>query len=151
MIELATELIETLCQQLGVAKDYLWPLLVRQAYISGFVKLGVCAGFFISLVVLAKSVKYWFIDTQKYVFTQQDSYFIPGLDKSGKETKINQVSRYTYHNSQDTEWLPITIHVALIAITFTLFLCLMTNIWDVFTALLNPEYYAIEQLINMLT
>ena len=126
MAEQVTQIIDSICERLGVAAEYLYPLLVRQAYVDGITALLGCLLFPASIVAL-------------YFFYKH--FFKP--DKEG-ETRWDKCFR------SDTELfvaLPMAgLVVAATVALFASFGCIGTAI----SAFVNPEWYAITSILNKL-
>ena len=125
------QVIDALAMKLGVAAEYLYPLMIRQAYVDGVAGL---LGYFITatlLIVTYKYTKYEFVELIKF-----DAYY-------------DLITRYKYAYRKDTEVVPSAITIALVAFSF-IFVCIsIFNTKNIIDAFVNPEWYAITKLLKL--
>jgi uncharacterized membrane protein len=114
--------LTALATKLGTTAEYLWGVLLKQAPITGLVHLALLT----SLVVMAV----WWTRVV--------------IDKT-TEREVNGFS-YPRAEWQDEEALAGWLSVA--AFAFLAFLFVITNLADTVAALLNPEYWALKQILK---
>lgn len=116
-------LIDTLANKLGTTAEHLWGVLLRQAPISGFIDIVQC----VVLVVFAALV----------VILAKNKTTIPA------ETNENP-----YPHAEWTEELAVIAWVAAMLISVIAVLCLKRSVPEIVAAFLNPEYWALKQLVR---
>lgn len=116
-------ILQELAKNLGVAREFLWEVLIKQQYIDGFTSL------FLAIIGL---VGLWGI----YKFSKW-------LYKKDKDFENNRY-KDSYH-SDNLGWI---IFVTLIGIVcIILFLC---GIIETINHFANPEYQALKDIMNMI-
>ena len=126
MAEQVTQIIDSICERLGVAAEYLYPLLVRQAYVDGITALLGCLLFPASIVALYFFYKHFF--------------------KPDKEGKTRRDVYYMRDDGLFSTIMLVCLATVAIATFFTSLGCIGTAI----SALANPEWYVITSILNKL-
>lgn len=123
--EAINSIIGNLANRLGVTVEYLYPLLIRQAYIDGIRALMwivLCIAF---LVAIYKWIKYVF-------FT--------------KNAEGDTLWEKSYHS--DTEIFHVITLIALGILSIIFIITIGSNLDRAINAFSNPEWYAIQQLFR---
>lgn len=107
------EVIDTLAEKLGVATEFLWPILIRQAYVEGIMALFWAIVFFFIIIVCFTGFKEGI-----------------RLDEKG-------------YDESPAALMTISALVGLGA-----FVALAMYIKEGISILLNPEYWAIQQILK---
>lgn len=126
MNELSTKLIADLASKLGTTTEYLWTVLIKQAYISSLIGIG----YFI-LVVITGVVLY----KVHRKFMQQP----PALADEGKY-------RQTYYEKNDGA-LMIVMVIFSVAWLIGVIVC-FANLQNIFIGFYNPEYWALNKILS---
>jgi len=122
MNEQTTKLIEQLAQKLGTTTEYLWTVLLKQAPISAMIDL-----------------MYLFIVTIMGIgLYKLHKYFT-------KETGERKESLY-----EDNSELVIPVMVVLIVIWVICFIACFFSIGNIISGFFNPEYWALEKVLNII-
>lgn len=116
-----TKLIEQIAAKLGTTSEYLWGVLVKQAPIQSTITL-----FQIVLVCVFGCILF---QTHKWLSQEKD---YGGFNESGYER---------FHGSEVVMGFALVILVVLSLVSF---FC----IGDVFNGYFNPEYWALQQILN---
>jgi hypothetical protein len=116
-----------LAQKLGTTAEYLFGVLVKQAVISGITNAAI-------LVVWLFVFRKWFsivsAKTKRPPASKNDDYRGPRAEWDPEDT------RYVF------AWVSIAI------MSVATFIMCVTIIPDVVTAILNPEYFALKQILK---
>lgn len=123
MNEQTEKLIRELADRLGTTAEHLWGVLIRQAGISGITNLLVCAAWGALLA--------W-----GYRFLRRKT-------TAPLATALNPHPRAEW-DDQDWIWLVFGFVVAVVA------LVVGCNLEQIVGSLLNPEYWALQQLLPQL-
>jgi uncharacterized protein YjeT (DUF2065 family) len=119
--------IERLAQKLEKVVEttapVVWKSLVKQQIIMGASSLGMYGVFFVMLIVL---IKWW-----KYII------------------KSIQTTTDTHLNVEDSMFPQITINSVLSVVLLFCFIGMFVNIGQSVAMVINPEYYAIQELVKM--
>lgn len=121
-----TKLIEQLAQKLGTTTEYLWGVLVRQAFIDSIGSL-----FQMAIIVLYGIILY-----------RLHKRFI-------KEEKIEgsyNAFQNTYYRYESTIYIMFLGLVIFIILAFIAFFA----IGDVINGFINPEYWALEKVLRII-
>lgn len=119
-----TQLIEKLASKLGTTTEYLWSVLVKQAYVSSIIDIVVS----IVLVVISYLV-------------------IKGILKAYKKEQ-EECSRSSYYSSMDNPLFMLGCIFGGIFILVSGFIILV-NIGNIITGLTNPEYWALNKVLSV--
>lgn len=112
------QLIETLAAKLGTTVEYLWAVLLKQAFVSATISV-----IFIAFTIICGIFLFAF----HLQFSRQ------------------QDSRYSIYEESDTT----CIVMGLLGIVYVgLFIGAVINVENVIIGYLNPEYWAVSQLLN---
>ncbi|MEI6059411.1 MAG: hypothetical protein WCR72_01830 [Bacteroidota bacterium] len=122
MNEQTTKLIEQLAQKLGTTTEYLWLVLLKQAPIDATVTL------FQTLFVMLFGLALWKINKR--------------LLKKGSEDKYSETG---YEKYEEGAIIPMIIATIVFAILFIICFCC---IGDIVNGYFNPEYWALERILN---
>lgn len=128
MEEKAIQLLEKLATQLGVTVEYLWSILIKQAYIAGIFN-ATLAGIVFALVILTVI---WIISCTK-----------PRLLEDGKKK-----SKYEEWNYDDLAGIIMIAQGIILTVGLTVFIYLLNS---AFTALFNPEYWALNKILQTIS
>jgi len=113
-MENLTQLLENLANKLGTTTEYLWGIMIKQAYISGVTSL-------VWLVIALIGTFFWF----------------QGLNYVRKNWK-------ELYDDESVVWWVMCLVVGIIIIS----LIFIENDSNFVTALLNPEYWALEKVLE---
>ena len=122
MNEQTTKLIEQLARKLGTTTEYLWLVLLKQAPIDATVTL------FQTLFVMLFGLALWKINKR--------------LLKKGSEDKYSETG---YEKYEEGAIIPMIIATIVFAILFIICFCC---IGDIVNGYFNPEYWALERILN---
>jgi hypothetical protein len=118
MNEQTTKLLEALAAKLGTTAEYLWTVLLRQAWISAIE------------------------DVLQYLVVASLPYFMWKFHKRMKATMEGG-----YLSNDEEKWLIVGVCWFVVAvIVFWAFLCIP----DTITKLVNPEYWALSEVLHAL-
>jgi hypothetical protein len=135
----ATEYIDAIAAKLGVAAEHVFEILVRQQFATGIadIILGV-ALLSVLITIIVVTVKAFTKAEYKH---ESERYF------SSSEKPINGYARMRdfIEDSDGLFWLPYTAVTAILAILSIG--CLYYGILE----LINPEYYAIKELLEVIS
>lgn len=113
-----TELLKQLAAQLGTTTEYLWRVLVNQAHID-------------AIITIIQSI---FLLTISIIILKLHLKFIK-KDASG---------RTSYYNSE-----ALTVAMSMVAIVGVVFIFVVVlNIDEIINGFFNPEYWALEHILN---
>lgn len=120
------QVIDALSGKLGVAAEHLYPLMIRQSYISGIKAIVWVLISIVVMIAYAKLILY---------------YFAPYKDN---------ITRYRECSRNDTEILPFTLTLvgSYVACGAVAIFCVCIN--TAVNALSNPEWYAIKELLSQI-
>jgi hypothetical protein len=121
-MEQVAKLLEQLATKLGTTVEYLWSVLIKQAFIEGVINTIVASLCLLTIIGIAIWVKYC-------------------LGKDGEDREI----RY-YYMFDDGSLAVITQIVFTIVATIVLFICIGSAI----TCFYNPEYWALNEILSKL-
>jgi hypothetical protein len=127
MADQINSVIDKLAEKLGMATNAIYPYLVKQAAVNGITDIVLCI-----VAVLF---------TIGFIFGVKKAYFTK--DKDGKTWYYSK-----YEDDEEFGIILITIILAILQVI--LLFCLVGWICDAITAFMNPEYYALRDLLNML-
>lgn len=116
-------LIETLATKLGTTTDHLWGVLVSQAPISGTIQLVLC-------IMIAAATAWWVVLVKHKTIPPQKTEQTP----------------YPYAEWQG-ETASFSQFCAAVAVLITLAV-IAGSADGIVSALINPEYWALKQLVN---
>ena len=119
MDNVTTQLINELAQKSGTTTEYLWNVLIKQVKINAMMDL--C--YYIIIIILGIII----YNVHKYLRKPKNEYGFTGYDK---------------HDGLDIIMIVITGLWGLIAL-----ICFF-NIGNTITAFINPEYWALKQIIK---
>lgn len=111
------QLIDKLAAKLGVATDYLWSVLIKQAFVSGITDI----------------IQYVVIVALCIFLIKKHKHF------------CNKDNKWSYYEMEDGLGIPMTIAGVVAAF---LLLCLFFCVPNTFTKFANPEYWALEQILD---
>ena len=114
-----TELLEKLAVQLGTTAEYLWSVLLVQARISAMTDL-----IFLILAILSG-----------YLLYRTHRYLSQGTEDAHS----------IYYEKEEAVMIPMIIGL-IIWITF--FLVMFFSIGNIISGLFNPEYWALNKILN---
>ena len=118
------KLIESLAQKLGTTSEYLWRVLMKQAPISSTVDLIIIIGLIISGIILYKLHR--------------------------KFSKPYTDQKYSENMYEDLEAL-VVIPMAFAAMLWGILVIIyFTCIGDIVTGYLNPEYWALHEVLKQI-
>lgn len=131
-----TDLLTQLADKLGVAVDYIWTSLVKQAYVDG-ISLLLWGGFWLIIelfiiIIIPKILK-----------------SINNKCKDLKELKSR--SSWLYSNDEVEGWEAIYWILAILSVCLLIiaipagFNCIIGGIKHLY----NPDYYAVERILNL--
>jgi len=120
MNDQTTKLIEQLAQKLGTTAEYLWTILIKQAAISAWVDMIYFVMIIIMGVILFK--------THKYL---------------SKETSTN----YSVYES-DAGLIVVPVMIVLTITWIVIFIVCFFSLGNVFNGVFNPEYWALQEVLN---
>jgi hypothetical protein len=125
--------IDKLAEKLGVATNAIYPYLIKQAIVNGIVDVVLCALAVLFTIGFIYGIKKVYFD--KFDKNDEDenalSFYDAQLNSSHRETIVT-----------------ITIVLALIEIGLIFGFFIWAS--DAITALINPQYYALRDLLSML-
>ena len=122
--EQVIEVIDALAAKLGVAAEYLYPLMVRQAYVDGYKGIGALV---ISIICIVVSVK-----TIHFVCVDKKGRTEPRISASDDDAQGG--------------WIFVVFMMGIMLIgSIAALSCFYSSTID---ALLNPEWYAITNLLK---
>lgn len=114
-----TELLEKLAVQLGTTAEYLWSVLIVQARISAITDL--------IFLILAIVSGYFLYRTHRYLSEEtEDMYSI-------------------YERKEEAVIIPMLVGVS---IWLIFFLVMFFSIGNIINGLFNPEYWALNKILN---
>jgi len=116
------QLLTTLAEKLGTTTEYLWGVLLKQAPISGVINGGILLALAVSAVVAA--------------------IFVYGKTNPPPKTKENPYPQPEWDGDPFLVWLAVALWVVLVVVLIT------ANLALVVAALINPEYWALKQILN---
>ena len=124
------QVIDALAAKLGVAAEYVYPLMIRQAFVDGVIH-AICT--LIGIVVICAScfmLKYYCFDT---VFD----------DVGNKRTRYD----IAYHKDVEMH-IALLLTLGVVASAVSLIYA-MVVFGEMVTAFANPEWYAIQKILRM--
>jgi len=121
--EQAIAVIDSIAAKLGVAAEYVYPLMIKQAYVDGAISI---AQVIVSLFIIT-------------VFVLAIKYYLMPLNDDG-DTRFELQS--------DIDLLFVILILLGFASFFSLFF-LCFGFSDAIKALVNPEWYAINKLLKL--
>lgn len=121
MKEKVFEALKLLAAKLGTTADFLWDVLIRQAYIEGITSIIIASVPFILLIFYMIFVKWFFKNVERL----EDDH----------------------ENIWCACWITSVVLGAALMVTIALSICQIKHIVTVF---LNPEYWALEQILNII-
>ena len=134
--KLINQYIESLSEKLGVAAEHIYEALYKQQYFEGITNLVIC---FVFLVLLISSVKFVINIYTKSIFERTDEGYFGKIKPMNTWAKIN--------NSEFVEGQYIWIIFGIVwVVLVTVIIC--TSI-DGTLKLLNPEYYALKEILDV--
>lgn len=122
MDDKTSKLIEQLAVKLGTTAEYLWTILLKQAKISAIN----------DIIFLSVSLLFGFI------LFRIHRYLL-------KERKVGGYEESYYHKYEEAAILPMVIFTVAFTITFIISLSSISNIIN---GLLNPEYWALKEILD---
>jgi hypothetical protein len=122
-----TNLLEQLAIKLGTTVEYLWEVLIKQAYINGILGMVYIVFTLLATIVLYRFHKYFSGPHEKY--NNHTKYY----DENAEEVSVSQVIMFT---------------AALILLVMNL--CMIVVIHATITAFMNPEYWALQKVLSFL-
>ncbi len=138
------ELLEQLASSLGVAVEYLWTTLVKQQYVEGVTNLAMAVVGVVAIIVLSCLV----------------TRATKGLDNKYKELKSSRLNDGTGFNgsyrvasmAEDSfNTLRFLVPIAICIVIFVIFACTIDNIKFGIQQLLNPDYFALKEVLDTIS
>lgn len=114
-------LLEKLATKLGTTTEYLWGVLVKQAYISATMSLLYLALSIVSGIILFKLHKAFLV-----------------------EKKEGNYSRNKYETNEEVG----AIMAVLAVVWLILSVCLLCGLSNIFNGYFNPEYWALKEILG---
>lgn len=121
MTENLTMLLSELAAKLGTTVEYLWGVMIAQAQVEIYTFIGVFIAFLLSIGVLILT--------------------IAGLNKYGLDD---------YSNPNTKGWGFIIFICISGVVVLTSLLVLISNFGDFITAINNPEYWALQEILKQI-
>ena len=121
-------IIDNLADRLGVAVEMLFPMLIRQAYVSGVRAIILCVIYVCVFHAICRYFQY------VYITTDED-------DKTGWDS--------AYDNDTETLHVALTVICCVSVIVLLFLFCQSLTVAT--NALANPEWFAVQQLLDFLS
>lgn len=143
-MEKAMEFLEKLAKELGVAVEYLWTTLVKQQYVEGVANIVMAIVGIIIVVVLVcylpKATKF-FCNKKKE------------MEKDRKENGTGYCgSRTVSSESEDfISFLRFAVPIVFCIVIIITFTCSLYDIETGIKQLLNPDYFALKEILNAIS
>ena len=138
------ELLEQLASSLGVAVEYLWTTLVKQQYVEGVTNLVMAVVGFIMTIVLLCCVP----RATRY-FTNQYKELAEDREKNG--TGYNGSRCVSGFKEDFCNFLRFAIPIVGVIVIFIIILCVVDDIKFGIQQLLNPDYFALKEVLNTIS
>jgi hypothetical protein len=123
MNDATIKLIEQLAAKLGTTSEYLWSVLIRQAYISAITDLIYYAVIIITGILLWKVHKYFSVEREKW-------------------------DDRNFYDHEDMLAVPLMVCTALTWVCVAI--AGIVSVGTTISAFINPEYWAIKQILSAL-
>jgi len=123
MNEQTTKLIEGLALKLGTTTEYLWGVLIRQAFVSSIIDCVFYVMYFIFMYCMFKGYKYM----------------------TGKES---EGSCYTRFENMEEGQEGLVAFLVLISGAFTI--AFLLNVSLTIAGFINPEYWALDKILKII-
>ena len=136
--------LEQLAKELGVAVEYLWTVLVKQQYVEGVVNLALAGVSLLMIIVLGCCLP-------KLTTTCNNKY--KDLERSRREhgTGYNG-SHYTSSETEDTfNVLRFAVPIGGAIIIIVVLSCAVGNLKSGIQQLLNPDYFALKEILDAIS
>ena len=126
---------------MGVAVEYLWGVLIKQAYISGVINLIFAAISFIAIIVIVnKAPKLYKHFDEKYR-SLRDDRIKNGTGYNGSFS----VSSFEEDNARNVKDCVIPVSITFgMAFLIIFVICIINGTGRVY----NPDYYALKEILN---
>lgn len=140
----AMELLEQLAIKLGVTIEYLWETLIRQQHVEGITNIVMAI---VEIIVIAALL--WCIPRVINFLNNK----VKELEKDRRENGTGWCG--SYHTSNCTEdfykFLSKTFPIVGIIVVIIIFVCLVLNIKYGIQQLLNPDYFALKEVLDAIS
>jgi amino acid transporter len=145
MSEQLASVIEVLSQKLGVAAEYLYPILIRQAYVDGWASIAFIALGIIAILVAIKILRYLLVPVS---FTEEHPPIVEGTKEIKTTKNMTRFAAWTTHKDEGMRIITwIMIIPALVMLLFGI-IDILAHTENAIKAFGNPEWHAIKQLVD---
>lgn len=140
-MEKAMEFLEQLAKELGVAVEYLWTVLVRQQYVEGVTNLVMSGIGFITVIILA------------CYLPKTTRFFVNKHKEMADDRRENGTGHCgSYRVSSESEnfmcFLKFAVPIVFCIAIIIIFTCSVSDIKFGIQQLLNPDYFALKEILN---
>ena len=140
----AMELLEQLAYRLGIAVEYLWSTLVKQQYVEGVTNITMAGIGIIVIIVLLCYIP----RATKFAANQHKE-----LEEDRRKNGTGYSGSYSIsgHKEDYYHGLKIAIPIFGVVIITIMIVCVTSNIKDGIQQLLNPDYFALKEILNTIS
>lgn len=117
-----TPLLEKLAAKLGTTVEMLWDVMLKQAMIRGVTDLIICTVLIVGNVWLFRLVQ--------------------------RKTTCPPVTAERQYPRCEWDDVEIPAWTILVVVTLIVILCVIASVPDIITAFANPQYWALEHILN---
>lgn len=140
----AMKLVEQLAAKMGVAVEYLWSILVKQKYADGIVHI-ILSVVFIGIAITLAAL------TPRIVQHAKEQYLFLVEDRKKNGTGYNGSYWLSSYKEDNAESLMKNFPTVAIVVGIAALLLAIIFVVSGVKNLINPEYYALKEILNTIS